>query len=180
MDCSLPGSSVHGIFQARVLEWIAISFSKGSSQPRDRTRVSRIVDRRFTVWATREFPDKVFVILGGKPEIFIELKQCGLQLKNRSKFASDAWFLYLELLPPCCSHSIALLPPWWLGQISVSVWLEHQVSVILEYIILKYTFHLCVYLNLGNRTLSVLNSLQYCYQKWLQCCTFRFTYEITL
>ena len=54
MDCSLPGSSVHGIFQAMVLEWIAISFSKGSSQPRDRTRVSRIIDRRFTLWATRE------------------------------------------------------------------------------------------------------------------------------
>ena len=48
-DCSLPGSSVHGIFQAIVLEWIAISFSSGSSQPRDQTRVSRIVDRRFTV-----------------------------------------------------------------------------------------------------------------------------------
>ena len=54
MDCSLPGSSVHGIFQAIVLEWIAISFSSGSSQPRDRTRVSHIVDRCFTVWATRE------------------------------------------------------------------------------------------------------------------------------
>ena len=37
MDCSLPGSSIHGIFQARVLEWVAISFSRGSSQPRDRT-----------------------------------------------------------------------------------------------------------------------------------------------
>ena len=49
MDCSLVGSSVHGIFQARVLEWIAISFSRESSQPRDRTRVSHIVDRRFTV-----------------------------------------------------------------------------------------------------------------------------------
>ena len=35
MDCSLPGSSVHGIFQAIVLEWIAISFSRGSSQTRD-------------------------------------------------------------------------------------------------------------------------------------------------
>ena len=54
MDCSLPGSSVHGIFQAIVLEWIAISCSRGSSQPRARTRVSHIVDRRFTVWATRE------------------------------------------------------------------------------------------------------------------------------
>ena len=53
MGCSLPGSSVHGIFQAMVLEWIAISFSRGSSQPRDRTWVSRIVDRHFTVWARR-------------------------------------------------------------------------------------------------------------------------------
>ena len=52
IDCSLPGSSVHGIFQARVLEWVAISFSRGSSQPRDRTQVSYIVGRRFTVWAT--------------------------------------------------------------------------------------------------------------------------------
>ena len=43
MDCSLPGFSDHGIFQARVLEWVAISFSRGSSWPRDRTRVSRIL-----------------------------------------------------------------------------------------------------------------------------------------
>ena len=51
MDCSLPGSSVHGIFQAIILEWIAISFSSGSSQPRDSTRVSHIVNRCFTIWA---------------------------------------------------------------------------------------------------------------------------------
>ena len=54
MDCSLPGSSVHGIFQARVLEWVAISFSRGSSWPRDRTRISHIVGRCFTVWVMRE------------------------------------------------------------------------------------------------------------------------------
>ena len=54
MDCSLSGSSVHGIFQARILEWVAVSFSRGSSQPKDRTRVSCIVGRRFTVSATRE------------------------------------------------------------------------------------------------------------------------------
>ena len=56
MDCSLPGSSVHGIFQVRVLEWIAISFSRGNCRPRDWTQVSRIVGRCFTVWATREAP----------------------------------------------------------------------------------------------------------------------------
>ena len=54
MDCSLPCSSVLGIFQARVLEWVAISFARGSSRPRDWTQVFRIVGRRFTVWATRE------------------------------------------------------------------------------------------------------------------------------
>ena len=56
MDCSLPGSSIHRIFQARVLEWVAISFSRGSSWPRDRTWVSRIVGRCFTIWATRGSP----------------------------------------------------------------------------------------------------------------------------
>ena len=49
MDCSLPGFSVHGVFQARVLEWVAIAFSRGSSQPRDRTWFSRIVGRCFTL-----------------------------------------------------------------------------------------------------------------------------------
>jgi len=52
MDFSLPGSSVHGIFQVRVLEWVAISFFRGYSRPRDQTQVSRIVGRCFTVWAT--------------------------------------------------------------------------------------------------------------------------------
>ena len=42
MDCSQPGSSVHGISQARILKWVAISYSKGSSQPRDRTHVSYV------------------------------------------------------------------------------------------------------------------------------------------
>ena len=46
-NCSPPGSSIHGIFPARILEWVAISISRGSSQPRDRTRVSRIVGRCF-------------------------------------------------------------------------------------------------------------------------------------
>ena len=48
MDCSPPGSSVHGIFQARVLEWVAIPFSRGSSQPRVQTQVSCITGRLFT------------------------------------------------------------------------------------------------------------------------------------
>ena len=48
MDCSPPGSSIHGIFQARVLEWVAIAFSRGSSHTRDQTWVFQIVGRCFT------------------------------------------------------------------------------------------------------------------------------------
>ena len=57
MDCSLPDFSVHGIFQARVPEWIAISFSRWSSQPRDRTQVSHIAGRCFTLWATSKMAE---------------------------------------------------------------------------------------------------------------------------
>ena len=53
-DVCLSGSSIHGILQAGILEWIAISFSRGSSQPKDWTWVSRIVGRCFTIWAARE------------------------------------------------------------------------------------------------------------------------------
>ena len=53
-DYDLPCSFVHGIFQARTLEWVVISFSRRSSLPKDWTPVSLIVGRCFTVWATRE------------------------------------------------------------------------------------------------------------------------------
>ena len=54
MDCSPPGSSALGILQARILEWVATSFSRGSSPPRDRTQVSRRAGRLLTIWARRE------------------------------------------------------------------------------------------------------------------------------
>ena len=63
MNCSLTGFSIHGIFQARVLEWVAISFSRGSSRPRDWTQVSHIVGRCFTIWATREALVIMYIIL---------------------------------------------------------------------------------------------------------------------
>ena len=54
MDCSPPGSSVHEILQARLLEWIAIPFSRGSSWPKDQTQFSCIAGRFLTIWVTRE------------------------------------------------------------------------------------------------------------------------------
>ena len=49
MNCSLPGSSVHGISQVRILQWVVIPFSRGSSQPRDQTQVSCTAGRFFTI-----------------------------------------------------------------------------------------------------------------------------------
>ena len=53
MKRNLPSSSVHGILQARILGWVAIPFSSGSSQPRDRTQVSHMAGRSFAIWATK-------------------------------------------------------------------------------------------------------------------------------
>ena len=53
VDCSPPGSSVHGILQARILEWVAVSFSRGSSWPRGWTQVSCSAGRHVNLWATR-------------------------------------------------------------------------------------------------------------------------------
>ena len=87
MDGSLPGSAVHGIFQARILEWTAISFSRGSSQPRDQTQVSCIADRRFTIWATRQpFPSPVDL-----PDPGIKLRSPALQVDRNRPLQKPVW-----------------------------------------------------------------------------------------
>ena len=90
LDCSSPGSSVHGILQERILEWVAIPFSRGSSQPRDRTWVSCIVGRFSTVWATREMEEMIFHPLhkpSGWPSL--EVWRKGLELEGNCKL----WFM---------------------------------------------------------------------------------------
>ena len=63
MECSPLGSSVDGILQARILEWVAISFSRGCSQPRDWTQVSCTAGRCFNLWDTREAPLHIYVFV---------------------------------------------------------------------------------------------------------------------
>ena len=60
MNCRLSGSFVHGIFQARILEWVAISFSSACFQPENQTWISCIASRFFTVWAAREAQEVKF------------------------------------------------------------------------------------------------------------------------
>ena len=79
MDCKPQGSSVHGIFQARILEWIAIYFSRGSIQLRDQTQVSCIAGRCFIIRATREDPQysvNIDFSLHWETETFVWLTFC--------------------------------------------------------------------------------------------------------
>ena len=69
MDCSLPGSSVHGILLARILEWVGISFYRESSPPREWTWVSCIAGRFFTVWATREAIRRISEVIQSCPTL---------------------------------------------------------------------------------------------------------------
>jgi len=86
VDCSPPGSSVHGILQARILEWVAISFSRGFSRPRDQTRVSCIAGRFFTNWATRE------------------AHNCELRVRGTVPLPRTPWY------PHCINCTIFLFP----------------------------------------------------------------------
>ena len=98
MDCSLPGSSVHGIFQARMLEWVVLPFSRASSWPRDRTWVSRIAGRFFTVWATREAPNS------DQAHLFLE--SLSLPPPTRPQYG---WLSYEILSPLQLGGSFAVL-----------------------------------------------------------------------
>ena len=103
MDCSPPGSSIHGIPQARILEWVAISFSRGSSRPRDRTQVSRIGGRRFNLWATREAPWVFNLPLIKSPSLLViyAMISATLLLFFHHKFKRIAWtkLILLFFLP---------------------------------------------------------------------------------
>ena len=86
MGCSLPGSSVRGILQARVLGWLAVPFSRVSSQSRDWTQVSNVAGGFFTVWATREAPKywsgQPIPSPGDLPDPGIELRSPALQVDS--------------------------------------------------------------------------------------------------
>ena len=105
MDCSLPGSSIHGIFQAKVLEWVAISFSRRSSQPRNWTWVSCIVGKCFTVWATRE--------VRGLTEIIYVTAQCLAQCNYSIYYCCCCLILICRFSNVFPQSSGALQWKWW-------------------------------------------------------------------
>ena len=81
--CDPMDYTVHGILQARILEWVAFPFSWGSSQPRDQTQVSRIAGGFFTSWATREAPYDLYHVQNPKRQ--------ARNSKDRSYSESKYW-----------------------------------------------------------------------------------------
>ena len=78
-DCSPPGSSIHGILQARILEWVTIPFSRASSGSRDWTQVDHITGRPFTIWATWEIPYYIYLLYFNCSVMSDSLQLHGLQ-----------------------------------------------------------------------------------------------------
>ena len=90
MDCSQPGSSVHGVLLARIFEWVAMPFSRGSSWPRDPTRVSCVAAGCFTFWATREvhsFYTNRQNCLTDKWQIFCSSRETQLMLQEDATYS---------------------------------------------------------------------------------------------
>ena len=95
MDCSLPSSSVYGIFQAKVLEWVAVSFCRGSSQPQDRTPVFLIAGGRFSILSHQ-----------GSPHIYIHIQ---IQLFFSDSFPIWVIIEYWREFPVLYSRSFLII-----------------------------------------------------------------------
>ena len=119
MDCSSPGSFVNGILQARTLEWVAISFSRGSSWLRDWTQVLCIAGRLFSIWVIRETLSSVqslsHVLLFAIP--WIAARQASLSITNSRSLLK---FMSIKLVMPS-SHLILCRPLLLLSPVLPSI-----------------------------------------------------------
>ena len=107
VDCSPPGCSIHGILQARILEWVAIPFSRGSSRPRVRTWVSCLAGRFFTIWTTREGLAQAIDIIKvlGRSSSLLAWK--GRRASGGSPVVPVSW---ANLVPPLECGSLPVCP----------------------------------------------------------------------
>ena len=132
MDSSLPGSSGDGILQARIWEWVAIPFSRGSSLPRNQTHVSHIASRFFVVWATREHSHKKWNVQTA----------CSIPESNKILYLNSVWikiklamlllyivmFLTLDTNNLQSNHEIPVLKDSYFCKIVFIVTLSHLMA----------------------------------------------------
>ena len=168
MDSSPPGSSVHGILQGRILEWVAIPFSRGSSQPKDRMRVSCTAGRFFTIGAMREVLGQIKT--GNSrliPFIYLFIHLC---IYHLSLSYLSTYYLYFHLF-------------WYLSVIDLSYLSSLFVSVISSYYLyihlfcyLPFTYH--IYLSSIFVSISSIISTYYLSIHLLSFCFPLFIYHI--
>ena len=122
MDYSPPGSSVHGISQARILEWLAVSYSRGSSCPRDQTHISctplhcRCILYHCTTWETHREWEKILKDWNWKRLKYAVTVQDEFRTGLPQKFhtpGSRGWLRSKEVWPPFTSHTKALKVCAW-------------------------------------------------------------------
>ena len=135
MNCSPPGSSVHGILQARILEWVVIPFSRGSSRPRDQTRVSCIARVKWILYCLSHWGSPInhinrlkkenhLIVWTDERENAFDKTQYPFTIKtlrntgelpqlNENHLQTD-WFLYVVTLDSMCIGGVQLLSRVWL------------------------------------------------------------------
>ena len=130
MDCSIPGFSVHGIFQARVLEWGAISFSRGSSRPSEWTWFSHTAGRCFTLWASREaLKDR-----GDTQRKSLKKEEGGLAAKAPCKYSQTLgrseimWVKFWHIVALSYRNSSQLMTVFYLGVLDFSLPLKYNLG----------------------------------------------------
>ena len=112
-DCSPPGSSLHGILQARKLEWVAIPFSRWSSPPRDWTQISCTWSRFFTIWATKEAPGQVKIYRSQSSARGSLLFSCGQHVLGHCPVPLSSEPLLHSVLPRGrCQCGLLCMPVW--------------------------------------------------------------------
>ena len=105
MDCSPPGFSAHGILQARILEWVAIPFPRGSSWPRDQTQISYIAGRFFTIWATRKGLNKYWSTASISSDLVLRAEKIICSNSKRRDIPSVPVNIFsLSLIYSVCKH----------------------------------------------------------------------------
>ena len=108
MDCSLPNSSVRGILQARILEQVAIPFSRGSSRPRNQTQVSCTAGQFSTVWATREATNFGVICCAARAGTRVKQVRTPTLKMNASLTLCPGFLICLTLVPILCLYLVAM------------------------------------------------------------------------
>ena len=181
VDCSSPGSSVHGIFQARILEWVAISSSRGFSQPRDQTHISCVsyiggwILYHCATWETLwNVIKKWFILLNIIRKLIITLALaflCEDLMVHRVKITNIHIKCHLRLLENCSwRHSLLYYPFHIKGPTFIYINRSSHVSspfsssVCFSVTLLENIFSL--YFNITNSFKSLLKSTECMCQKW--------------